>query len=1327
MPKPENFQVGSTEFIVTQPLQKVHPSCQDFLDKLAGRVNAKFTFVAFDGMKRFKEVLQPDGSIKKVPTHPYRAFYGTLSQHAPTLVALNGIGYDIFVTVQETSSTKREIADIGKTRALYVDRDGSQGLPSEWHLQPSMVVCSSPGNNHPYWLLQEPVQLTGEEFKANIIPLIAHYNGDEQCKDLPRVLRLPGFFNNKAENGVYKYGKPFLVTIHSLTDNRYTLEQIQNGLNPVEISKKHSNYTKKTIVPVEKKLNVKSDLNSQEKLDLILDKYQNILANSQQGTIHNTLLKSCKSFAGLVSFHCPERLNEYKNKFHNIASNLECQGIWNVVSTTHDTIDWAFNKGALLPWDFLGFYSKNTSLLDLNPNIVKLKNGQTLTVKQDLIHKPTGEIIGIAIAEKPIDGYYTIGINNKDLLADIDSAKNENPTLPALPVTIFPTAGWARKKADKLHEIAKLVEFTDYKIYDNNSNSFGSNKPDFNWNVCRYLTPTAWLKKYQPVFDKYQIFQRHFDWKNNLVADIVTYNKYLQIPHNIEELCDFLAIKAPFGNGKTIAMIDKTLLQNKLDTITFTMLLSYRNSLNQQTISRANAKGLRAESIKIKAETQEGSIIDFVLDPELKFVGGCIDSHRKLKTVLETKEKYSIIIDEINSVLLHMLNGGTLKGSDKEKAIDFFKQAINGASFVQIMDANLNNDIVNLFRQLFPSKRIKVLENRLPEDEFKARTFYFLESGTKEENYSTGGKYLASSLFEKCKECVFKDEQNGIFNNERFVFISDSQKKCEELHETLKKIDPNLKIIRIDSTTSGEPDSKEFLENPDEYIKNYQIDVIIMSPSAESGVSIDIRDYFSKIFYCITHGSSGIDGLTQHAFRVRDTNVPVYISCPSFINFGNEINNVDAYIPELPYYAKNFVNVMQENIDNYYQNVNSNFSVIESVELLKESFDRMLIELQTNPLIHYTIKQSAKIRYEQKNLRLGLIMQLETLGHKCIDLQQESNPEDLKELKQTSEAVLVRKSEKIFNSADITLERAELLKKGENNYDVQCQIKRSFLKNRELPGIENTESWRTGLIYATLKHDRFLHKYWRLEQLKNLELSDALFKIGNTNKLLNFAFNPLDILKDERNKIDVYRKLNILKFVEMESFTTKEADSLAQEIVKKVYDDNLWALLKIPKVPKNKGYVNTVFKKLLDYFGLDLTEIKERRTKHDRYYKVSIPTEFEPFIKDIESCFKTRSEQIITEAKERIAEYENKVKERFEQQQLNPYHINKPDDEQISEFETRVKLLEQSLPIIKLSELYIELDGELPENIKNSLQDDEILAIHRIATQKAGEKLLAEF
>lgn len=155
---------------------------QTFLDALAPE--GAVTFQTFD-----------DSAAKR--REMAQVMHGTLDECAIRLQRLNDAGAGVFVTVNETDGRGREYSNIVRVRALFVDLDGAPIEPvRDGPLAPHLVVESSPGRWHAYWLV-EGVAL--EQFRPLQRGLIARFGGDKVCVDLPRVMRLPGFVHRKAE------------------------------------------------------------------------------------------------------------------------------------------------------------------------------------------------------------------------------------------------------------------------------------------------------------------------------------------------------------------------------------------------------------------------------------------------------------------------------------------------------------------------------------------------------------------------------------------------------------------------------------------------------------------------------------------------------------------------------------------------------------------------------------------------------------------------------------------------------------------------------------------------------------------------------------------------------------------------------------------------------------------------------------------------------------------------------------------------------------------------------------------------------------------------
>ncbi|WP_288433863.1 DNA-primase RepB domain-containing protein, partial [uncultured Deinococcus sp.] len=145
-------------------------------------------------------------------------------EHLPRLQELNRAGAGIFVTVNETNGTGRKAKDVQTCRTQMLDLDGTP-LPTEWAVEPSIVVESSPAKYHVYWLLRDGDLARFTDIQEK---LAGQYGGDPAVKDVARVMRLPGTAHLKT-------GTPFkthFLEFHP--ERRYT----QDELAPLLVSTK---------------------------------------------------------------------------------------------------------------------------------------------------------------------------------------------------------------------------------------------------------------------------------------------------------------------------------------------------------------------------------------------------------------------------------------------------------------------------------------------------------------------------------------------------------------------------------------------------------------------------------------------------------------------------------------------------------------------------------------------------------------------------------------------------------------------------------------------------------------------------------------------------------------------------------------------------------------------------------------------------------------------------------------------------------------------------------------------------------------------------------
>lgn len=141
------------------------------------------------------------------------------------LEALNDKGAGVFLTINETDGKGRCTENITKVRAVFADLDGSP-LEPVLPFNPHMVIESSPGRYHAYWLTDD---IPLDQFRG-IQQSIAHkFNSDPKIIDLPRVMRVPGYLWNKSVN-------PFMTKIVSTCPNqpKITLDEVRAIYPPLK-------------------------------------------------------------------------------------------------------------------------------------------------------------------------------------------------------------------------------------------------------------------------------------------------------------------------------------------------------------------------------------------------------------------------------------------------------------------------------------------------------------------------------------------------------------------------------------------------------------------------------------------------------------------------------------------------------------------------------------------------------------------------------------------------------------------------------------------------------------------------------------------------------------------------------------------------------------------------------------------------------------------------------------------------------------------------------------------------------------------------------------
>lgn len=874
-----------------------------------------------------------------------------------------------------------------------------------------------------------------------------------------------------------------------------------------------------------------------------------------------------------------------------------------------------------------------------NPLGVKLKKSkETLPPSGKQLEE--NQILHVSESPNTQNDYLVSQLRNS--LANTQRLKNSISTCSSF--VISPDAGFALNPS-VIKTLLKTTEwlqknFINTQIYFHDWNQIHKSQGDIDelldLSIVRKLRLESFFRKYKEVINAEKGFanKRFQEWATRrikLTADIVQHEKWLSIPQDIQNECDILLIRKSLGGGKTQALIEflKSVSAISSCSDVTSLLVGYRNTLLQNTIERANKLGLPAMHIRDAKELAGGSVINFAADDSIKLWGGCADSFFKFNAVISHNPNYYLIHDEICSVLGHLKGGGTLKGR-QQQAIEWDVNTIRNSKFAIMMDANLSDREVDFMRQLFPEKRIKVLDSVSPRT---PRTFIFLETESSTSDYSRNAQYLPSQLIEKAKQ----------FN--RVAWLSDSQRSCEVADEILTK--HGHKHYRLDGKTSHDELAKQFQSDPVKFITTENLDSVSISPSGESGLSIDLFNYFDAVCLDIK-GTVSVNTLTQLSARLRDTNVPIYVSCPEFVNLTSD---------PCPYAIKKVEDVLNQRIDLLLAKAMEVDGELVNSEFVTDMFAEMGKKFAADPWFIESLKDAKELKYEHSNLKLALKTALAQAGHRVIDLAEGMDEEIYNEVQETKEIVKRREAEKIFNSEDITWEQAQELSKKDVDYETKCKIRKARLKH-QLPGIEETPSWGVDFIYTVLLDEtKFLDARWRLKQFENEELFKAVFK---TEKRYNFefGFTPNEAWKSTSTKIEALKLLGVGKIIDTGLFSSQ--DSWVQEIVNEYYINPEWFdLIGIPRANqtfrddgslKNLQYVKKTVDRFLEFFGLEC-EQSDRTRSNGRLYTVTTPEALENYLPDIDECLDTRAKAILEEAQKlSLKEAADKAQERQRQQ-----------------------------------------------------------------------------
>ena len=510
------------------------------------------------------------------------------------------------------------------------------------------------------------------------------------------------------------------------------------------------------------------------------------------------------------------------------------------------------------------------------------------------------------------------------------------------------------------------------------------------------------------------------------------------------------AIKSDFATGKTKLLSEFTKYDyaNKLGF----WMLGHRNMLLEQTKARL----LKNTDQRIGMLKDEKGLIAISNSGKL----GCIDQLAASFGRFDFDSQV-LYLDEADQSEIHRLMSSTLRNK-RDAVTTNFTRLVKAARKIVLMSATLSDAVVDFIAELRANSTTKIIKY---ENTFvHPQNFVIYENGEKGKQGRSAVRkrildhinmlrLLYAGKFDEASRYTIKG-----FKFSPFAICSDSQNECEKLEKNAKA--SGLKVKRIDGKNE-DGDNEIWLGNLDEMVSANKIDVLIFSPSANSGVSCELNNYFSDI-YCLYFGQIDIDSFLQMPLRVRDSSVIRHIGCDDYLPQNNDDDSVSSDVATISNFVKDYAQNLGEMVLD--GDINE-----ESLKLLFNDFlSRSLSDINT----HRYCALKALRNYEKSAMHDCIKARLTALKHTFTSVLQGGLDKQETEIYSNEKDFVKRNYAFKVASAKVKSIEAAIASKdsGDVSFETSLENERAFIADDVGDFAQSTEF--TGNFIYKVKYDK---------------------------------------------------------------------------------------------------------------------------------------------------------------------------------------------------------------------------------------------------------------
>lgn len=286
-----------------------------------------------------------------------------------------------------------------------------------------------------------------------------------------------------------------------------------------------------------------------------------------------------------------------------------------------------------------------------------------------------------------------------------------------------------------------------------------------------------------------------------------------------------LIIYSPMKTSKTKSLINY--INNNFEHTDKIRWLSFRITYSVELLKKIN-------NFIAYYETDNNMSHD-----ELNWLLIQIESLHKIVMPSCAEKPKLLVIDEIRSILTQWISP---HHKCLAKSFAYFRWLMKYSEQIICMDANINNEILEILNIFRDPKSIVLVQNnyKIAENE----------------------KYYITKKFDKfCKQI-----QKCLDRNKNIAIISNSIKKAEAFNKVIKKLYPSKKIYLYTAKTPSAIKKKHLKDVNTTW---QECDVLIYTPTITAGISFE-KEHYDYLFAYFTNKSCDVECCRQMIGRIRN-------------------------------------------------------------------------------------------------------------------------------------------------------------------------------------------------------------------------------------------------------------------------------------------------------------------------------------------------------------------------------------------------------------------------------------------------------------------------